>query len=164
MGQVNLVLRLLYLFSYPRRRRRASKSMDSPVPSVLAMLLCDLVIVDQQSNKKSLIGVFDRLYALAFPAPLNCAVYAKLADAEGQYAFRLRIVNLKDEKLLTEIEMQANVQTRSEPVEVAAQLMGIPIPEPGKYEVQLYSDDVYLGRVTLQAVHLNPGSLPWQQH
>ncbi len=140
---------------------RPRVKMESPLPSVLAMLLCDQVIVDEQSKKKSLIGVFDRLNALSYPAPLNCAVYAKLADAEGQYTFKIRIVNLKDERLLTEIQMQGNVQSRSEPVEVAAYLMGIPIPEPGKYEVQWYADNVYLGRVTLLAFKLDPGSLPW---
>lgn len=137
--------------------------MESPIPSVLAILLCDQVIVDAQSQKKSLIGVFDKFNALSFPALLSCSIYAKLADAEGQYTFRIRFVNLRDEGLLADIKMQGKVNTRSESVEVAAQLLGIPIPEAGKYEIQLYADDIYLGRVTLTAVQLNPGSLKWQQ-
>jgi hypothetical protein len=138
---------------------------SSPLPSVLAMLLCDQVIVDEQTKKKSLIGVFDKLNAINFPTLLNCAVYAKLADAEGQYYFKIRIVQLKDETLLGEMEMKGTVQSRVESVEVAVFLMGVTIPEPGKYEIQMYADDVYLGRVTLTAVTVDmPGGIPWQKH
>ncbi|HUI51256.1 MAG TPA: hypothetical protein VLX60_05695 [Terriglobales bacterium] len=126
--------------------------------------MCDQLIVDAQSQKKSLIGVFDKFHSPVFPALLSCSIYVKLTDAEGSYNFKIRIVSLKDESLLTELGMQGTVQTRSEPVEVAAHLMGIPIPEPGKYEIQVYADDVYLGRVTLIAVQFNPGSLSWPQH
>jgi hypothetical protein len=134
---------------------------EPPLPSVLAMLLCDQVIVDESSKKKSLIGVFDRLNALNFPALLNCAIYAKLADAEGRYTLRLRVVSLSDESLLGEIVFGGNVPTQLEPSEFGVQLMGIPIPAPGKYEFQMYANDVYLGRVTLTALQVEPGSLSW---
>jgi|SRR5579859_1216191 len=143
--------------------------MSEPsVPTLLAMLVCDQVIIDQQTKKKSLIGVFDNINAIVFPAATNCAVYAKLADAEGQYKFKVRVVNLKDEQLLGEMEVGATVQTQTEPVDMAIYLMGIAFPTPGKYEVQLYANEVYLGRVTMRAIQLNvpgiPGVSPWQQH
>ena len=138
---------------------------EPPVPSVLAMLVCDQIIIDQQTKKKSLIGVFDNINALAFPAVVNCAVYAKLADAEGDYKFKVRLVNLKDEQLLGEMEVPAKVQTQVDPADMAIQLMGAVFPAPGKYEVQLYANDVYLGRVTMRAIQVNaPGVMPWEQH
>src|SRR5262249_45706043 len=141
---------------------------ESPVPSVLAMLACDQIIIDQQTQKKSLIGVFDNINAPAFPAALNFAVYAKLADAEGPYRFMLRVVNLKDESLLGKMEVEGNVQTKTEPMELAIYLMGIPLPEPGKYELQLYANDVYLSRITMRAMKYTPpggtaGGPPWAQ-
>ncbi len=138
---------------------------ESPVPTVLAMLLCDQVIVDEQTKKKSLIGVFADVNAIQFPTTLNCAVYAKLADAEGRYKFKIRIVNLKEDTLVTEISgLEANVLDRLQPAELAMNLLGFPIVEPGKYEFQLYANDVYLSRITMQAKQINIGGPPpWQQ-
>jgi len=138
---------------------------EPPVPSVLAMLVCDQVIIDQQTKKKSLIGIFDNVNAFAFPTAVNCAVYAKLADAEGDYRFKVRLVNLKDEQLLGEMEVSAKVQSQVDPADMVIQLMGAVFPTPGKYEVQLYANDVYLGRVTMRAIQVKaPGAMPWQQH
>src|SRR5436190_2156766 len=125
--------------------------MDTPppVPSVLAMLLCDSVIIDAQTQKKSLIGIFDNFNAVTYPAGANIAVYVKLADAEGAYKFKIRVVHLKDERLIGEVSADGNVQTQLEPVEVAVYLLGFAVPEPGKYEFQLYANDVYLTRITM---------------
>ena len=82
----------------PRRPTRILPMPNEPVPSVVAMLVCDQVISEQGTNKKSLIGVFDNFYSLVFPAALpRIAVYVKLADAQGDYLFKLRFVNLRDE-------------------------------------------------------------------
>lgn len=137
---------------------------EPPVPSVLAMLVCDQVIIDEQTKKKSLIGVFDNLNSSAFPALMNCAVYTKLADAEGHYKFQLRVVSLKDESLLSDLQFEADVRTREEPAEIALHLAGLPLNEPGKYEFQLYANDVFLSRITIKASRLTlPGAQPWQQ-
>src|SRR5713101_1532169 len=112
--------------------------MGAPVPSVLAMLLCDQIIVDAQTQKKSLIGIFENFNAMVFPAIANISVYAKLADAEGQYKFKIRVVHLRDERLIGEVFADGMIQTRLEPVDVAVYLMGFTVPDPGKYEFQLF--------------------------
>jgi hypothetical protein len=137
--------------------------MDTPVPSVLAMLLCDQIIIDAQTQKKSLIGIFDNFNAVTFPAAANIAVYAKLADAEGQYKFKIRVVDLKDERLIGEVSADGMIQTRLEPADMAIYLMGFAVPEPGKYEFQLFANDAYLTRITMEARQI--GVPPtWQQH
>ncbi len=134
-----------------------------PVPSVLAMLLCDQIIIDAQTQKKSLIGIFDKFNAVAFPASANTAVYVKLADAEGAYDFKIRVVNLRDETLIADVSARGTVQTRLEPADVAVHLLGFMVPEPGKYEFQLFVNDIYLTRITMEARQM--GVPPtWQQH
>jgi hypothetical protein len=137
--------------------------MDTPpVPSVLAMLLCDQIIIDAQTQKKSLIGIFDSFNAVVFPASANIAVYAKLADAEGQYGFKIRIVHLRDERLIGEVSTEGMIQTRLEPADVAVYFVGFSVPEPGKYEFQLFANDAYLTRITMEARQI--GVPPtWQQ-
>jgi hypothetical protein len=129
------------------------------------MLICDQIITEQVTNKKSLIGVFDKFFSSNFPALLpRIAVYVKLADAAGDYWFNLRIVNLKDESPLAEVRLQAQVPGNEQYTELALN-MSFRVPEQGKYEFQLYADDYYLHRVTMLAelAQLPPGGSPqWQ--
>lgn len=137
---------------------------NEPVPSVVAMLVCDQVISEQGTNKKSLIGVFDNFYSLVFPTALpRIAVYVKLADAQGDYLFKLRFVNLRDESLVFEISIQAKILDSGEHSELALNF-GVPVPAEGKYEFQLYAGEEYLHRVTLNAKRapLPQGGMQWQ--
>jgi len=135
---------------------------ESLVPTTLAMLLCDSVIVDEMTKKKSLIGVFEDVNAVGFPTQLNCALYAKLVDAEGEYDFKIRLVDLKDESLVTELpSARAVIPSRLRAAELAINLIGLPIPQAGKYEFQLYANDMYLARITMEAKQVQPGGTPW---
>ncbi len=135
---------------------------EAPVPTTLAMLLCDSVIVDEMTKKKSLIGVFEDVNAVAFPTQLNCALYAKLVDAEGTYNFRIRLVRLQDETVVTELPgAQAVLPDRLKAAELAINLLGLVIPEAGKYEFQLWANDVYLARITMEAKPVQLGGAQW---
>jgi hypothetical protein len=137
---------------------------DAPIPSVVAMLVCDQVITEQVTNKKSLIGVFENFNSLKFPANIpRLAIYVKLADAVGDYLFKMRIVKLKDESLIAEIGIQAHIESADAYSELALNMEGVPIPEPGKYEFQLYFGESYLHRVTMLAnlAQLPQGGPEW---
>jgi hypothetical protein len=140
---------------------------EPPIPSVVAMLVCDQIITEIGTNKKSLIGVFDNFFSLSFPGFLpRLAVYVKMADAAGDYFFKLRVVKLKDETLIAEVGIQAHIVDVSQYGELALNLGSIPIPEPGKYEIQLYSGNEYLHRITINALlgQVPQGGLPsWPQ-
>lgn len=61
-----------------------------PIP--VAILLCDQVITENETGKKSIIGVFDRIWAKEFPAIHKpAAIYIRIADAEGTYDMRIRL-------------------------------------------------------------------------
>ena len=132
---------------------------DAPVPNVLAMLVCDQVIAEQGTGKKSLIGIFDNIFAIAFPTQARLAVYVKLADAHGKYKIRVRLVKLKDETAVADINADADIPDPTSPTELAINLVGIGLPEAGKYEFQLWANEVYLHRITLNAIQGGPS---WQ--
>ena len=72
-----------------------------PVPVLKAFLVCDQVIQDAQTGKKSLIGVFHELKASRFPAMHPALwIYANLTDAHGQYAFEIRLVDVSRNETL----------------------------------------------------------------
>src|SRR6266516_253094 len=77
----------------------------SSIPTALAILVCDQVIVEKENEKKTLVGVFDVIWTEAFPTVQKFGFYAKLTDLEGTYKFRIRIVYIDDgERLLGEVE------------------------------------------------------------
>ena len=127
---------------------------SASVPTLLAMLLCDSVIQDAATTKKSLIGIFAQANAFGFPTAVNLSVFARLTDAEGKYRFRIDVVNLNENKTILSLpptnELEAKDQLAF--VDLVLQIQGLPIPSPGKYEFQLWGNDVYLGRTTLNAV------------
>lgn len=136
---------------------------EPTVPMVLALLLCDQVIIDAQTNKKTLIGVFDNVNSFKYPATIKLAVYAKLRDAEGVYDFRIRVVSLRDESSIANIEIkQARIRDPLQPTELAVNIPVLQFREPGKYEFQLYANGVYLSRITIEARQISPpGGTKW---
>ena len=126
--------------------------MQEPtVPTVLAMLLCDTIITDAKSQKKTLVGIFDWFTFPKLPAGLGgFSVYARLTDAEGLYIFKLRFVRLEDDKLLAEAftdELEA--KDRFGFVDLALAVPILAFERAGRYEFQLYANDVYVGRTTV---------------
>jgi len=64
-------------------------------PSVQAFLVCDQVIEDSVTKKKSLIGLFTHLQALNFPFQhQQMGLYFCLTDAEGLYRFDIDLIYL----------------------------------------------------------------------
>ena len=64
---------------------------NKPVPIPLAMLICDTVIEDKLTGKKSLIGLFNSINAKSVPIThpsLN--VYITLTEGRGSYEGKLR--------------------------------------------------------------------------
>jgi hypothetical protein len=121
------------------------------------MLLCDQVITEAGSNKKSLIGTFDGVLWPGQPVVLPVAIYAKITDAEGSYRFHIDYVYVPTDKRLARV-------TLDHPVEIPDRLrfselalhLPAPVPEPGLYEFRLFANDAYVGRAVFSAYPAAP--------
>lgn len=113
------------------------------------------MIHDAETQKKTLVGVFDRLLSVSVPVGIACVgLYAKLVEGSGEYAVKIRLVSLKDESTLLEVTTPVNWQIPDAPVEFGANFRGLQIPEFGDYEFQLFANDVYLGRAVITVVKM----------
>jgi hypothetical protein len=119
---------------------------SNPIPTVLAFLVCETVIHDAETQKKTIVGVFDRVLAATVPQSLNVALYAKMVEGNGQYTFKIRMVNLKDETPVVQVPITGNWANPQGPFELGVNFRGLVIPQFGTYEFQIYANDVYLGR------------------
>jgi len=118
------------------------------------MLLCEIFITDAATGKKTLVGLFDRLTAPDFPmVAQGFTLFARLTDMNGKYAVRFDLVSLEDEERMASFtaEMQSPPD-RLATGDLAVQFPpGIKFERPGRYEFQMYADEVFIGRCTLAA-------------
>lgn len=126
---------------------------EHPLPSIVAALLCDRVITEAGTNKKTVVGVFDTLHAVQLPFQVQFSLYIRLTDAQGRYRFEVKIVHLETDTPLagartSELQM-------GDPLgyyELVMPFPSIPFPTEGRYEFQIYANDVYVGRTTINAI------------
>jgi hypothetical protein len=129
---------------------------NPPRPEVKAFLLCDYVLQEAGSNKKSLIGIFEQVNSPKFPFRHGrMSVYANITDAQGEYDLGLKLVRLRDGKPLLEAKgLRIQVADPLAVAEVGINLEGIVFEEPGKYEFALYSNDQFLQSKPFRAIQL----------
>lgn len=113
-------------------------------PKCNAMLICDSVITEQGTNKKSLIGIFENILAHHFPCTHNSlSVYIKLTDARGSYKFRLELVDLKENSIIGkgEIPNEIKIDNPLGTHELVFNLGGLQFKHPGKYEFMIFANE-----------------------
>ena len=87
------------------------------------------------------------------------AFYARLTDAEGEYSFRVQVMSLTDDSLIMRGETgPIGIKGRLGIAEIGLHLPAVPFPKPGRYEFQLFGNDVYLGRATVDVAGREGGS------
>lgn len=122
-----------------------------PQPRVNAIIICDALITDRDTGKRSLIGVFTNIRARTFPAAHpQLSVYVRLIDAQGWYAVKLELVRVETMETIGEGTIQVEIPDRLRYHEIGFNLRGLSFPAPGQYEFRLYANDAYLTHQTFQ--------------
>jgi len=124
-------------------------TLKLPTPKANAMLICDYVITEQGTRKKSLIGIFENISAARFPCTHpSLSVYIKLTDANGIYRFHLELVDLKNDKVIGRGDLAREV-TIDNPLsvhELVFNLSNLRFQAAGDYEFRIYSNDRIFGQ------------------
>lgn len=129
-----------------------------PQPVVKAFLVCDQIIQDAQSGKKSLIGVFHELRAERFPAVHpQLWIYGNLTDGHGRYVLEIRLVDVEQGTVLSRGEPPPlDIAGPLQVTEISAQLRNITLPRPGLYEFHLLSNGQVLATKAIHATQVQP--------
>lgn len=128
-----------------------NRSHSRVVPVLVAALICDVAVTDPSTGKKNLIGIFDKIWAGDFPTQRPVTLYMKLADAEGHYKMNVRWIQLSSGKVLAGAEGELEATDRLAASDLFIQFPPLPIPDEGRYEFQIWTNDMYLGAVFLDA-------------
>jgi len=136
---------------------------QQPTPSGLAIVVCDQVIEDKLTNKKSLIGIFNSIAHPSFPCrhPALC-VYVSLTEGRGTSQARLRIVYEETAQPVTEVNGPIEFKDVNTVVELVFNFMGLEFPEPGLYSIEFYCDDALVLERRFHALQIQaaPSSPP----
>jgi len=123
------------------------------------MLLCDLTIREHGTGKLSLIGIFENISAARFPVVHRAlTVYAKLADAEGDYAIRLELLRLDDSHMVAQGTLRASFADRMTPGELTVNLENLGFERAGRYEFRLYADDRFVASKSFTVIQTPAGA------
>ena len=128
------------------------KSLSEVIPVLVAVLVCDVAVADPSSGKKNLIGIFDRINVTQFPTQRAMSVYMKLADAEGLYKIECRYVQTSSGEVLAKGEGEVQIKDRLHSCDLVMPFPPLQIPSEGRYEFQIWSNQVFLGAAFLDAV------------
>ncbi len=114
-------------------------------PEVLAMVLCDLIITDVESNKKSLIGLFDRVETAALPCVVHeLHLYLCLTDGHGRLPAEVACVGAEDGEELFRGRTEVEFRDPLEVVELQFVFPNARFPREGQYRFQFLSDGLLL--------------------
>ena len=122
-------------------------------PKARAILLADHVYRDAETGKCVIAGTFNRIGSNRFPAVHPAAsIYLHLTDFVGKATLNLRICSDRSGEVLGERAFVVESTDRLGSCEVTVLLNNLRFPEPGKYSIELYSGDDYLGHLPIELV------------
>jgi hypothetical protein len=108
---------------------------DKPNPVPLAMLICDTVIDDRKTGKKSVIGMFNSITTEKVPTSHpRLSIFVALTDGHGEYKAALRFICVEDNKVVAEMTGPVVFKDPRQVVEFNFELVGMPLTKFGAYQ------------------------------
>ena len=118
-------------------------------PRALAMIICDDVIEDRRTHKKSLIGIFNQIVASNFPAiHPKMHIFFSLTNGRGKCKAVLQHTSLSDLEVLKEIQGEIHFLDPNMNLEYTFELLNVSFPRQGRYSFQLLLD----GKLVMERV------------
>jgi hypothetical protein len=120
--------------------------------------VCDSVIEDSLTKKKSLIGLFTHLQAMTFPFQHHqLGLYFCMTDAEGTYHFDIDLMHVNTDQLvcrasLPDIVIGDRLQIADFGINVPALLF----PSPGRYEFRLRVNGRVIAQKDFSMIQVTP--------
>lgn len=129
---------------------------DSPNPSIQAFLVCDSVIEDGLTKKKSLIGIFTHLQAATFPFQHHqLGLYFCLTDAEGTYHLEIDLVYVNTDQLVCRASLpDIAIHDRLQIADFGINIPALLFPAPGRYEFRLRMNSRVIAQKDFHVIQL----------
>ncbi len=115
-------------------------------PVLLAMVLCDTIIREMGTNKLSLIGTFNGLFAQRFPCTHpSLSVYVVLTNGRGRVPCLLRMTSLEEGKEVFAYPGRVEFVDPLSVIELDFKIQQLRLEQPGEYSIEFVADGEFLG-------------------
>ena len=104
---------------------------------VLSLLVCDTVITDAQSGKKTLVGLFNSVGAVRYPYIIpRFFIFASVTNGNGVLNFSVRL-KVGNGDTVFDLPGKIPFNTPLDTPEMVFDIQNLVIKAPGTYELQL---------------------------
>ena len=130
---------------------------DIPRPSVQAFLVCDCVIEDSLTKKKSLIGLFTHLQAVLSRFNITkLGLYFCMTDTEGTYHFEIDLVYVNTDQLVCRASLpNIVIGDRLQISDFGINIPALLFPAPGRYEFRLRMNGRMIAQKDFNVIQLS---------
>ena len=132
-------------------------------PALTALFFADQVIVEQGTQKKSAIGIFDRFFAPQFPVSFPpWSIYASVTNLEGDHSFALNLVSEQDEVIVA-LSGGFHADNISSNIDIVPRIGQAIFPRSGDYHLTFHIDGLVIGQRVLHVQSLPASATPGLQ-
>ena len=112
-------------------------------PMGLSLLICDTVIEDKLTGKKSLVGLFDRVHAQRLPCVHPAmAVFVSVTGGRGEYPCEIICRHQDGETSAFDAKGKVTLRDPRQVVDLVFRLNGVKFPKDGLYWLTFQMDEI----------------------
>ena len=140
-------------------------SNNSEVVMGLALILCDTIIEDCATGKKSLIGLFSQIHAPKLPCVhQSMNIFVSVTGGQGTYPCQIVCEHPQLDRPVFCLDCKIKFENPFQVVDMVFQMKAVRFTLPGKYELKVIIDGVpELIRPLIVSVRKNMEQKPSEQ-
>jgi hypothetical protein len=115
-------------------------SVENPIG--IAIVVCDQILEDANTSKRSLIGIFNTVACTSFPAVIaKICVFVSVTEILGKVPMVLRCTNETHSEPIVAVPGEAQSDNPNEILEIGFEFDNFSFPKPGLYTFELLHED-----------------------
>lgn len=112
-------------------------------PMGLALVVCDTIIEDKLTGKKTLVGLFDRVHSAHFPCVHPAmSVFVSMTGGRGEYPCEILCQHMDGATLAFSAKGKVALSDPRKAVDLVFRLQGVRFPIAGVYWIRFLVDSV----------------------
>ena len=105
------------------------------------LIMCDSAIIDRDTSKISLIGIFEGFKSKSKPAIYpQFTIFTRFENGDGKHSHNVKIRQNNSKNIIAELKGEINFSIKGNAQHVGS-FIGLPFPDFGKYTIEVYLDD-----------------------
>ena len=126
-------------------------------PEGIALIICDQVITDARTHKKTLVGIFNQIAARKFPVVHpNLGIFLSISQGKGAYDGKLKLIHEDSDETLVSLNGNVKFENPLQIVEVSFIINNLGFKQAGNYRFEFTCDDIPVLTRRFIVSQLNP--------